>query len=188
MDQLLFFLLFILFSIISALLDRRRRRQSLEEARSRREATQKKEPAPAKSRDEDEGEEGNWPWPEIFEQAPTRPWRAEPERTPAEVVVAEAPAAEANGEGRYRRADEELREMERRVREMEERARQADRLSLEEFRRMEEQAAARMGSGTAEQDREPARHRQAWSLTPREARRALVYAEILGPPKSERRE
>ncbi|MBM3279263.1 MAG: hypothetical protein FJY95_14450 [Candidatus Handelsmanbacteria bacterium] len=186
MDQFIYLLIFVIFSAVSAYLDRRRRRQSLEEARRRHEAAPKQAAAAARAEvEEEEEEQGKWPWPEIFEQSPARPKQVELERVPAEVVSTEVSAPEAPGEGKYRRAEEELREMDQRVRQMEERARQAERRSLEEFQFMEEQAAARMGS--VGQGREPVRHRkQGWSLTPREARRALVYAEILGRPKSER--
>lgn len=194
MDQLLFFALVILFSVVSALLERRKRRQSLEEARRRHEAAGKERPTAGKVKEaEEEEEEGGWPWPDIFEQAPSRPRRVEVERVPAGTASTEAPAvAEAlSGEGKYRRAEEELREMERRVQEMDQRTREADRRSLEEFHFMEEQAASRMGTGAGQ--RRPTRTqeggtraRQGWRFTPREARRAFVYAEIFGPPKSER--
>jgi hypothetical protein len=197
MDQLVFFALFVLFSAVSALLERRKRRQSLEEARRRHEAAAKQPsaPAPAGKEDmEDEEEMGKWPWPEIFEQAPPRPRRVKAERAPAEVLSTEAAAAETQaGEGKYRRAEEELREIELRVQEMDQRAREAERRSLEEYHLMEAQAAARMGGGAG--SRRPARAPeggstapQGWGLTPREARRAFVYAEIFGPPKCERRE
>lgn len=195
MDQLLFLALFVLFSVVSTLLERRRRRQSLEEARRRHETAQRKDPPPAEDREEEEENEGNWPWPDIFEPQPVpRPKRAEVKCVPAQTVSAEAPASETQpGEGKYRRAEEEMREMERRVQEMEQRTREADLRSMEEYRLMEEQAASRMGAGAGQ--RRPARaaegaraRRQNWGLTPREARRAFVYAEIIGPPKSERME
>ncbi|MBI2505911.1 MAG: hypothetical protein HYW07_22075 [Candidatus Latescibacteria bacterium] len=195
MDQLLFFALFVLFSVASALLERRRRRRSLEESRRRHETAAKQ--GPVAKEVEAEEEEGGWPWPDIFEpQLPSRPRRVEMERPPAPVASPEASAAEAlPGEGKYRRAEEELREMEQRVREMDQRTREAERRSLEEFRLMEDQAASRMSTGLAGRGR-PAdtqeggtrTRKQGWALTPREARRALVYAEILGPPKSERLE
>jgi hypothetical protein len=194
MDQLLFFALFVLFSVVSALLERRKRRQSLEEARQRHEATGKQRPVAKKVEVEEEEKQGNWPWPEIFEQPPSRPRRVEVERVPVETASTEVSAAEAlPGEGKYRRAEEELQEMERRVQEMDQRTREADRQSQEEFHLMEEQAALRMGTGAGQRRpaRTPeggARARQGWGLNPREARRALVYAEILGPPKSERSE
>lgn len=192
MDQLIYLAIFALFSAVSAILDRRRRRQSLEEARRRHEAAQKQGPArsPVAVDKEEEEEEGKWPWPEIFEQPPSRPRRVEREQAPAEVVATEAGAPETGGEGKYRRAEEELREMEQRVREMDRRTREADRKSQEEFRLMELQAAARMGSGGVRSGAAPAGEnrlsRQGWRLDPREARRAVVWAEILGPPKSER--
>lgn len=199
MDQLLFFALVILFSVVSALLERRKRRQSLEEARRRHEAAGKQAPPVEVEEVEEEEVEGNWPWPDIFEpELPRRPKAREVKRAapPApESAPAEVPGAEAlPGEGKYRRAEEELREMEQRVQEMDQRTREADRRSLEEYHLMEEQAASRMSTGAGRG--RPARipeggtrtRKQGWALTPREARRALVYAEILGPPKSERLE
>lgn len=192
MEQLLFFAAFILFSVVSALLERRKRRQSLEESRKSFKAGGKQGPVV-----EEEKKVGGWPWPEIFEQPPSRPRRVAVERVPAPPVVStEVSVAEAlPGEGKYRRAEDELREMEQRVQEMDQRTRDADRRSLEEYRLMEAQATARMNTGVAGRSR-PARapeggtraRRQGWGLNPHEARRALVYAEILGPPKCERHE
>lgn len=195
MDQLVFFAIFILFSVVSALLKRRERRQSLEEARRRHEAAGKQTPV-VEEVEEEEKKEGGWPWPEIFEQPPSRPRRVEMERVPAPAASTEVPVAEAlPGEGKYRRAEEELREIEQRVQEMDQRTREADRRSLEEYRLMEEQAAARMSTsvtGRGQLARTPEggtrARRPGWALNPREARRALVYAEILGPPKCERRD
>ncbi len=192
MDQLIYLAIFVLFSAVSALLDRRRRRQSLEEARRRHEADAKQPPAAARAEvEEDEEEQGKWPWPEIFEQPLSRPRQMEAEPVPAEVVAAETTVSETGGEGQYHRAEDELRKMEQRVREMDQRTREADRRSQEEFRLMELRAAARMGSDTGRRSgasAPEARVRQGWGLTPREARRAVIYAEILGPPKSERRD
>ena len=194
MEQLLFFAAFILFSVVSALLERRKRRQSLEESRRRHAAAGK--PGPVVEEVEEEKKVGGWPWPEIFEQPPSRPRRVAVERSPAPTASTELSAAEAlPGEGKYRRAEDELREMEQRVQEMDQRTRDADRRSLEEYRLMEAQATARMNTGVAGRSR-PARapeggtraRRQGWGLNPHEARRALVYAEILGPPKCERHE
>ncbi len=195
MEQLLFFAAFVLFSVVSALLERRKRRQSLEESRKSYKAGGKQGPVAEEL--EEKKKVGNWPWPDIFQQPPSRPRRVPVERRPAPPVVStEVSAAEAlPGEGKYRRAEEELREMEQRVQEMDQRTRDADRRSMEEYRLMEAQAAARMNTGVAGRGR-PTRtaeggtraRQQGWGLNPREARRALVYAEILGPPKSERLE
>ena len=195
MEQLVFFGLFILFSVVSALRERRKRQQAVEESRRRYRAGQP--PVPAK--EEEEEKTGDWNWPEIFEpQPPSRPRRMvweEPAKVPGPRAAAEAAGAEATpGEGKYRRAEEELQQMEQRVQEMNQRTREADRRSQQEFSLMEAQAASRMSTSTGRG--RPARgaedgvraRRQGWALTPQQARRAVVYAEIFGPPKSLRQD
>ena len=195
MDQLIFFALFILFSVVSALRERRKRSQALEESRRRYRAGQ----PPVAVEEKKEKETGNWNWPDIFApQPPSRPRqvaRERPAKVPAPSVSTEAVGTEATpGEGRYRRADEELQQMEQRVQEMDQRTREAERRSQAEFSLMEEQAASRMGTGTGRgrptrgAEGGPRTRKQAWALTPQQARQAFVYAEIFGPPKSLRQD
>ena len=162
--ELLIFLLAILFSIFSALMERRRRRREHEEAqRQHAEIDQQHAgvdpaaPVVAEEQKEKE-EEPTFGWP--FDGDPFE-----------EPVLAEVDPAEAERE-----------------------ALEAERLALEAERRAvaaEQQAMERL-TETKPQDvgekQQPRRTRSRWFLTPQTARDAIVYMEILGKPKSEREE
>lgn len=185
MEQLLL-ILFLLFSVISALLERRKRRRQLEEEQRRRQQTGEG-PPPADAEPEKEEEEwGGWPFPggDPFEPRPeARPAQQETEE--GEVVLLEE-AAPADGQSLLEQLERQAREAEERARNEEERARER----AEEIQRTRRRAAARMrepgAAGAVSSDR--ARRRSPWSLTPDRARRAVVYAEILGPCKADREE
>ena len=162
--ELLLFLLAILFSIFSALMERRRRRREHEEAqRQHAEIDQQHAevnpaaPVVAEEQKEKE-EEPTFGWP--FDGDPFE-----------EPVLAEVDPAEAERE-----------------------ALEAERLALEAERRAvaaEQQAMERLTetkSEAAGEERRPRRTRSRWFLTPQTARDAIVYMEILGKPKSEREE
>ena len=162
--ELLIFLLAILFSIFSALMERRRRRREHEEAqRQHAEIDQQhaevNPAAPVVAEEEKEKEEEpTFGWP--FDGDPFE-----------EPVLAEPDPAEAERE-----------------------ALEAERLALEAERRAvaaEQQAMERL-TETKPQDvgekQQPRRTRSRWFLTPQTARDAIVYMEILGKPKSEREE
>jgi hypothetical protein len=163
-EQLLV-VLFVLFSIFSALSERRKRKRQLEESRRRAEGQPQAEPA-------EEPQVGSWPFPpgggpfDLPVPVPRRMQQAVPE----EEEFVEVPAAQAEAQA----AEERVRDAERRIREYEEQARE---LRLGHQPVVEERAGRR-----------PSGARNRWALTPKNARQAMVYAEILGPPKAERRE
>ena len=169
MEQLLF-VLFVLFSIFSALSERRKRKRQLEESRRRAEGQPQAGPA-------EEPQVGSWPFPpgggpfDLPVPVPRRMQQAEPgEEEPEEEEFVEVPAAQAEAQA----AEERVRDAERRIREYEEQAREL-----------------RLGRQPVVEDRgetKPRAARRRWTLTPKNARQAMVYAEILGPPKAERRE
>ena len=162
--ELLLFLLAILFSIFSALMERRRRRRQVEEAqRQHAEVDQQhaevNPAAPVVAEEEKEKEEDpTFGWP--FDGDPFE-----------EPVLAEVDPAEAERE-----------------------ALEAERLALEAERRAvaaEQQAMERLTETKSEdagETQRPRRTRSRWFLTPQTARDAIVYMEILGKPKSEREE
>ena len=161
--ELLLFLLAILFSIFSALMERRRRRREHEEAqRQHAEIDQQhaevNPAAPVVAEEEKKEEEPTFGWP--FDGDPFE-----------EPVLAEVDPAEA---------EREALEAERLALEAERRAVAA-----------EQQAMARLTETKPEEsgeERRPRRTRSHWFLTPQTARDAIVYMEILGKPKSEREE
>ena len=164
--ELLLFLLAILFSIFSALMERRRRRRQVEEAqRQHAEVDQQhaevNPAAPVVAEEEkakEKEEEPTFGWP--FDGDPFE-----------EPVLAEVDPAEAERE-----------------------ALEAERLALEAERRAvaaEQQAMERLTETKSEdagETQRPRRTRSRWFLTPQTARDAIVYMEILGKPKSEREE
>ena len=160
--ELLLFLLAILFSIFSALMERRRRRKQVEEAQQQHAEVEQQHAevnpdAPVVAEKEKE-EEPTFGWP--FDGDPFE-----------EPVVAEVDPAEA---------EREALEAERLALEAEQRAVAAEKLAMERL--------AETKSEDADEKRRPRRTRSRWFLTPQTARDAIVYMEILGKPKSEREE
>ena len=160
--ELLIFLLAILFSVFSALMERRRRRREHEEAQQQHAEAEQQHadvhPAAPVVVEEKKEEEPSFGWP--FDGDPFE------EPVPAEVDPAEA--------------EREALEAERLALEAERRAVAA-----------EQQAMARRPETEPEdagEKRRPRRTRNRWFLTPQTARDAIVYMEILGKPKSEREE
>jgi hypothetical protein len=166
--EYLLFLLFVLFSIISALLERRKRSRRLEEQRQRREQAQQQEQQPRIEEEETEEEVG-WPFGrDPFEIEPPQPVETQVERIAREALARER----------------ELLKAERQALEVE-------RLALEAARQ------GRKGHQRGQVHRPPEPEPEAptrpvrvgrWRLDPKRARDAIVYAEILGPPKAERSE
>ena len=160
--ELLLFALAILFSIFSALMERRKRRKRLEEAQQQHADIEQQHadinPATPVAVEEKKEEEPSFGWP--FDGDPFD------EPVPAEVDPAEA--------------EREVLEAERLALEAERRAMAAEKLAME---RMTETK-----SEDADEKRRPRRTRSRWFLTPQTARDAIVYMEILGKPKSEREE
>ncbi len=160
--ELLLFALAILFSIFSALMERRKRRKRLEEAQQQHAEIEQQHadinPATPVVAEEKKEEEPSFGWP--FDGDPFD------EPVPAEVDPAEA--------------EREALEAERQALEAERRAVVAEKLAME---RMTETKSEDAG-----EKRRPRRSRSRWFLTPQTARDAIVYMEILGKPKSEREE
>ena len=159
--ELLLFLLAILFSIFSALMERRRRRREHEEAQQQHTEIEQQyaevDPAAPVVVEKEKEEEPTFGWP--FDGDPFE-----------EPVVAEVDPAEA---------EREALEAERQALEAERRAAAAEKLAME---RLEE------AKPQADEKQRPRRTRNRWFLTPQTARDAIVYMEILGKPKSEREE
>ena len=171
MDQQLLLLLFVLFGVILALLKKRKRKRAAEDARSK---------VPAESWEdrveedlEEEEEVGGWPFPMGGDPVEPRPKRQPPRQTPAP-----APDETADGE-----ADSQAREVVERAREA---ATQAQRIQPKQ--RVEALVQKRLAAVPEERVVEGVKRRRRWTLTPDKAKEAIVYAEILGPPKAERRE
>ena len=161
--ELLLFALAILFSIFSALMERRRRRKQVEEAQQQHAEIEQQhaEINPAKplvAEEKEKEEEPSFGWP--FDGDPFD-----------EPVLAEADPAEA---------EQEALEAERQAIEAERRAVAAEKQAMERLMETKPQV-----SGEAQR---PRRTQSRWFLTPQTARDAIVYMEILGKPKSEREE
>ena len=163
--ELLLFTLAILFSIFSALMERRKRRKRLEEAQRQHAEIEQQHaevnPATPVVVEEKKEEEPSFGWP--FDGDPFE-----------EPVLAEVDPAEA---------EREALEAERQALEAERRAVAAEKLAMERLAETKPEA-----SRTERRERRPRRTRSRWFLTPQTARDAIVYMEILGKPKSEREE
>ena len=160
--ELLLFLLAILFSIFSALMERRRRRKQVEEAQQQHAEIEQQHaevnPAAPVVAEEKKEEEPSFGWP--FDGDPFE-----------EPVLDEVDPAEA---------EREALEAERQALEAEQRAVAAEKLAMERLTETKPEDAS--------EERRPRRTRNRWFLTPQTARDAIVYMEILGKPKSEREE
>jgi hypothetical protein len=169
MEQVLF-LLFVLFSIVSWLLERRKKAKQVEEQRRRREQ-QQQEPEPSQIEVEEEDEEVAWPF--------------------GGTLVEEEQSQESMAEA----AEAGTLASEREALVAERRALEVERMALEVARQASgQQSPQRMTDllrKRAEQE-QPASSRPLqigkWKIDPEKARDAIVYAEILGKPKAERRE
>ena len=188
MEQLLL-ILFLLFSVISALLERRKRRRQMEEESERRQKqTEDGVPAPKAEQEREEEEEwGGWPFPggDPFEPRPTPPPTAQAEPDKGEVVVLESAAPE-DGQSLLEQLERQAQEAEPAAQDEEEKARER----AQEIRQSRLRMAARIresGSAGPPGGARP-RGRSRWRLTPDRARKAVVYAEILGPCKADRDE
>ena len=160
--ELLLFLLAILFSIFSALMERRRRRKQVEEAQQQHAEVEQQHaevnPAAPVVAEKEKEEEPTFGWP--FDGDPFE-----------EPVLAEVDPAEA---------EREALEAERQALEAEQRAVAAEKLAMERLTETKPQESG--------EEQRPRRTRNRWFLTPQTARDAIVYMEILGKPKSEREE
>ena len=162
--ELLLFALAILFSIFSALMERRKRRKRLEEAQQQHAEIEQQHaevnPAAPVVVEEKKEEEPTFGWP--FDGDPFE-----------EPVLAEVDPAEA---------EREALEAERQALEAERRAMVAEQQAMERLTETKSEDAYE------NEKQRPRRTRSHWFLTPQTARDAIVYMEILGKPKSEREE
>lgn len=193
MEQFLF-LLFILFSVGSALLDRRKKRLAEEERQARRKAQQAapEPPAPVAeprpSHREEESEELGWPFgdgPVEVEFPRPRPT----ERTRPEVSLPELAGPELDQAlARQLQALEDERE----ALVAERRALELERLATAAAREANERRGRRRVPAPATESRSapslPGICRGRWVLDPARARDGVVYAEILSPPVGWRQE
>ena len=155
MEQLLF-LLFVLFSVGSALLERRKRKL----ARRREEEAAQRGEQVVDSEEEDQP----WSFP------PTDPFELEP------------PPGRISTEELERQALEAAQH----TQELEERARQLEQQAHEVVPRRRVEELVRESLQHKQTRPAPARS-GGWSISAAEARRGIIYAEILGQPKAVRR-
>ena len=192
MEQLLVLGL-VLFSIASAILERRKRAKQLEEARKARESRLGSEPEVSELEEEEEPQEF-WPFPmgdDPFE--PARPKRPEgpPRQKQVEGDIFQEGLPEPMPPSTPQAIDL-AQELERQAREAQERARLKEQKARETARKAQEvpphQRRRRMRDLLQEQmgrESAPCRGRK-WKLTPESARDAVVLSEILGRPVAER--
>ena len=195
----LLFLLFILFSVVSALLERRKRKKQAEESRTASAA-----PAGPLTDEEDE-ETGSWPFPMGGDPFDLPKPKQRPERRPASETAGEATAesesaAPASRRTQIQQMEDDAKEAKRSqeteaadgydnaappdtLREM---ARAAERQGQEVQPRQRVRELAQERVELDQQQRPRKKRRSKWLLTPKTARDALVFTEILGRPKSER--
>lgn len=159
MEHLLF-LLFVLFSVGSALLERRKRKA----ARRREEEAARRGEEVAEVADEEE-EDQPWSFPSAD------PFELEP--MPERISTPELERQALEAAQRTQEAEERARQLERQAQEV------VPRRRIEELVRQAQ----------PQQQTRPAPHRsKGGSISAAEARRGIVYAEILGKPKALRQD
>ncbi|NKB72605.1 MAG: hypothetical protein GKR89_36500 [Candidatus Latescibacteria bacterium] len=165
MDGLLI-ALFVLFSIFSAIAERRKRKKQAEEAEVRRQERAAQE-GQTESRQVEEGEKEEWPFPmpggDPFETQPQRRAQIEDEEEEEDEETAQA-------------------------REIQRLAQAAQQATLQEEWHARQLKRRLAMEEAGEQPSRPAGKRRSrrWKLDAQSARRAVVYAEIIGRPKAER--
>jgi hypothetical protein len=157
MEHLLF-LLFVLFSVGSALLERRKRKLARQRAEEAEKRGQK-----AASPEAEEGQPWSFPTTDPFELEPA------PERISDEELERQALAAARRGQ------------------ELEAQARQLERQAQEPKPRRRVQELVREALAQKREGSPAPRRRKGWAFSAEQARRGIVYAEILGKPKADRR-
>ena len=171
MEQLLF-ILFILFSVFSALMERRKRKRDREAAEQARQRGQ----GEVVPEEEDEELAPGWPFPpDPFQMGPRG---GEPPVLAPEQDETEQQALALEAEQRAREAKRQAEELERQARVVQPRQRVEDLVKEKLADQRREEAVSRRRR----------RRRAGWKLDPVRARRAVVYMEILGPPKALRQE
>ncbi len=156
MEQLLF-LLFVLFSVGSALLERRKRKL----------ARQREEEAAQRGEQVVDSEEEDQPW----SFPTTDPFELEP--PPGRISTEELERQALEAAQHTQEMEELARQLERQAQEEVPR-RRVEELVRESLQQKRTQPASRQSTG--------------WTISPAEARRGIIYAEILGKPKAVRRD
>ena len=195
-------LLFLLFSVVSALLERRKRARQLEEAKQAREKRLEREkeqggPLASEPELEEAEKEEVWPFPMGSEPVEPRPARR---RRPSLAEVEEGeeealPSPTGGGrslmellEDQMRGAEERTRRREEQLRQQQEQAREAAAQARRQARQVQSpKPLAELVTQRVARD-QPRRRGARWSLDPRRAREAIVLAEILGRPLGERQD
>ena len=213
MEKLLF-LLFVLFSVGSALLERRKRKKQREE--------QNKQPQEQKTTDDSKqvnGEEKKkWPFP--MEGDPFESIRARSSSSPRwqeaedggeissqseaveESPESSPPSAKKRRSSIFQRLEEYAQETERRVRESDTGEFTGEDTFLRTEQERPPEVAVEVDVAQSTQNAEGSagsqvpknksvtnrKKRRRWAFTPQTARDAIVYSEILGKPKAEREE
>lgn len=184
--EVLLFALFLLFSIVSSLLERRKRAKQLEEAR---EAERVRGPQVPETKKEEEPEEQTLGWPfggssDPFEEEVVN--RRIDELKPKEPAE---PRPLSLAEQHQLEAERETVEAEKRALEVERYALAAERLGQERLvprQRVSDLVREKMQQEKAQAKPRRKRRVRRWRLSQKKAREAIVYAEIIGPPKANR--
>ena len=187
--EVLLFALFMLFSIVSSLLERRKRAKQLEEAREAERVRGPQAPETKKEQEEEEPQTLGWPFgggsdPFEEEVVSRRVNELKPEK-PAE------PRSLSMAEQHQLEADREAMEAEKRALEVERYALAAERLGQERLvprLRVSDLVREKMQQEKAQAKPRRSTRGKRWRLDRKKAREAIVYAEILGPPKANREE
>ncbi len=183
--EILLFALFMLFSIVSSLLERRKRRRQLEEAR---EAEQTRSTNAGEVKKEEEKTQTlGWPFgggSDPFEEEVVR--RRIGELNPKEPAE---PRSLSMAEQHQLEVERAAVKAEKRALEVERYALAAERLGQE--RSVPRQRVADLVREKMQHEKAQAKPRRVargkrWRLDRKTARAAIVYSEILGPPKADR--
>lgn len=183
MEQLLL-LLFLVFSVVSALLERRKRKQQLEEAQARQKERQDagEVTAPVVDQDvdqeEDEEEWGGWPFPSAdpFEpqKKPVRKQAEMPTTAEGQILLQDLERQAAEAERQAELQASVARTYEQKARKVQP-AQRVTKLLRDRQQKL---------AGGPVAKRPPGRYK----LSPAKTREAIVWAEILGPCKGEQQE
>jgi hypothetical protein len=194
MGEQLLFLLFILFSVVSALLERRKRKRAREEAQ-RKEAGKPERAEGDTDEEVAEEEQEAWPFPmggdpfglpQQRRSATGRP--ASDSESDLEVVEEALPPGRERKPGLLERLTREAREIEQQARLVEAQAKESARQIQQVQPRRRIQEAVREEIARVQAKPRTTAKKKRWQVTAASARDAIVYAEILGPPKAERKE
>ncbi len=172
--EILLFILFMLFSVVSSLLERRKRKRELESAREAQQARAQRMESGAQEEEEEE-EEVTLGWPfgggkDPFEDEVLSRRFGDVQRLGESTTPSSQHKAESTVTATYSAQREQKR------------AAASSRKSLSEvLHERANSAGGRRPMGTS-------RRAGRWTLDAQKARDAIVYAEIIGPPKGMRDE